>query len=159
MARDRPSPYGNPGRFLPSTRSGSGDPELRSLACAMHRDREVSPTGKTLIYETPSDKYRNGVMKHPYPEPLRRLWWPLPPFPQEKHTENSERENKRGALYGQSEEVKEPSRVIDNFAEEKVFHLMRRCNGPLTPRKDRRHCVQGKKARGTQYDKRGNCQH
>ena len=41
MARDRPSPYGNPGRFLLSVRSGSGDPELRSFPRSGHGEGQA----------------------------------------------------------------------------------------------------------------------
>ena len=41
MARDRPSPYGNPGRFLSSIRSGLGAPELRSFIGSGHGEGQA----------------------------------------------------------------------------------------------------------------------
>ena len=53
MARDRPSPYDERGAFC---RSGPG-----RRAARLHRDQEVSPNGKTLIYETPSINSDEGL--------------------------------------------------------------------------------------------------
>ena len=58
MARDRPSPYGNPGRFFLSIRSGSGDPELQSfIGPGTARDRP-SPYGNRAASSVGQDRLK-----------------------------------------------------------------------------------------------------